>query len=187
MALIVKCRACRARMPQDATSCPACGHVSRKYVVDYRPDGRSGKRVFFTLPDKVTDIRDALRIEQDLRAAARSDRRPPQPDTGTTFNELSEDYLRWVSVHKSRATAREREYTLKHILGRIGTVPVSQFGSRHVSQYQMTRMKDGVSNKTINKELYYISASCAGAATRTRSPAASPGTACRRNGRSRSC
>jgi site-specific recombinase XerD len=45
---------------------------------------------------------------------------------------------------------------MKYINRIVGNVPVSTFNEHHISLFQKTRKAQGVGNKTINKELYYI-------------------------------
>ena len=48
----------------------------KRFIIDYYPDGRYGKRERITLPETVTDEGTARGIEQDLRRAAPKSRRP---------------------------------------------------------------------------------------------------------------
>lgn len=157
MALIIQCRACRARIAQDQRSCPSCGHTLFKYIVDYWPDGRHGKRIRYALPENV-DLETARTIEADIRRAARSGPRDPQPDMTTTFDELAPEYLEYCRLHLTKASMSERTYALTYICRIIGSLPLSQFNHGHVTAYQMKRLAQGVSNKTVNKEAYYIQA-----------------------------
>jgi site-specific recombinase XerD len=159
MALIIKCRSCRKRIKSEYSSCPFCQSSEYRFIIDYWPDGRHGKRVRFPLDEKIIDIEIARSIEINTRIAAREARRsedlPVSPKS--MLKELIPDYLEWFKLHRTRATCAERLYTIKHIEKILGDVPATQININHINIYKKIRHGQGASNKTINKEMYYIS------------------------------
>jgi len=159
MAVITKCRSCRAIVKDPAMPCPACGSVDKTFFVRYYPEGRNGKRSWYPLEDTITTIDQARGFDEALRAAALEGRKPGSVRdslTASTIEDLTPDYLEWVRLHRTKQTYREREYTMRYINAIIGNVPVLAFNDHHISLYQKSRNAQGVSNKTINKELYYV-------------------------------
>lgn len=167
MSLIIKCRSCRALIKDHALPCPACGSLEQKFFIRYRPDGRNGRRVWQPLEDSVVDIKKARHIESIYRAAALEGRKPgtvPETLTTATLEDLTPDYLKWVKLHYTKQTHREREYTMEYIKKIIGNVPVLAINDHHFSLYQETRSEQfqktdkdlKISGRTINKELNYV-------------------------------
>ena len=129
-----------------------------KWIIDYYPDGRHGKRVRLTFPDSYPEeqIRE---IERDARKLATQIRNAGTvAGPSATINELVPDYLAWVDLHRRKTTANERRYTIKHIQNILGYVRASRVSSNHVQIYQGKRKSEGASNKTVNKECYYLTA-----------------------------
>ena len=160
MALIIKCSGCGKRL-KDALPCPVCGEIKRRFWVDHYPDGRNGKRVQKPLDEKIQNLETASAIDRSTRAANLESRKPgavKENLTGATIEDLTPDYLQWVRLNKQPGTYTEREYTMVYINRIIGDVPIETFNDHHVSLFQKIRKAQGVSNKTINKELYYVMA-----------------------------
>lgn len=130
---------------------------NNRFIIDYYPDGRRGKRVRLMLPDSVASIEEARAIEADLKRAIRGEAEPEPATVTSTFGDLFDEYLEWVLLHRSKSTYREREYSLRYISKIIGKFPVVSFNQNLISLYQKTRHGQGVSNRTINKECHYIS------------------------------
>lgn len=158
MALIVKCRACSRRMPRDATACPACGHASNVLIIDYRPHGRNGKRVRLKLPESIVSPAEAQEIERSLKAARHRKREDPLAPQDATVDQMFPDYLAWYRLRRSPRTVEDLEYThRRHISRIIGAEQIAELNIAHVNLYQTMRKIDGVANRTINKELDYLS------------------------------
>lgn len=157
MALIIKCRKCSKRIPETATTCPACGSSERRYIVDYWPRGRNGGRKQLTLPAEVKSVAEAKELErsflviQQARRAAITGASPK-----STVTELFPDYLKWYSLHRAASTykdvSRSWELNLKPIFGSYLVVSIA---TEHFSLYQQVRAKK-VTNRTVNKELDYF-------------------------------
>ena len=164
MALIVKCRSCRQRMPEDATVCPACSSSNVRFIVDYWPDGRRGGRKQITLPKAIQTAIEAREYEQALVKAAGKQRKPRAIDTSdVTVNDLFDDYLDYYKLHRSPNSYRDLSSVYNHSIDRIlGKVRIRDLNGGHVLLYQKTRKMDQitrngaivpVSNRTINKEM----------------------------------
>jgi len=65
----------------------AVSRRGKKYVIDYYPQGRLGKRARVTLPASVQDEDDAKAIEQLMKKAARNADDPIVP-TGSTVEQV---------------------------------------------------------------------------------------------------
>ena len=88
-----------------------------KWIIDYYPDGRHGKRVRLTFPESYPESQ-IREIERDARELARKIRNAGTvAGPSATINELVPDYLTWVDLHRRKTTADERRYTIKHIQG----------------------------------------------------------------------
>jgi integrase/recombinase XerC len=157
MTVIVKCAKCRIRMPQDATSCPDCSSIVRRFIIDYWPSGRHGKRVRFRLPDSLQDVAVALSIEKSIRNAARNPEAPQIAPAGVTVADLFDDYLSWYALHRAASSKKDMEAVWNNHLKTIfGGVPVQSINRNHFSAYQTARRATKVTNRTINKELDYF-------------------------------
>jgi len=129
-----------------------------RWVIDYRPHGRYGKRVRLKLPESVTGMDQAVEIERSLKAARRSRREEIPTPQDSTVDDLFPEYLAWYRLRRSPRTVEDLEYTHKRHISRIlGGEPLSGLGISHVTLYQTMRKIDGVANRTINKELDYLS------------------------------
>lgn len=130
---------------------------NNRFIIDYYPNGGRGKRVRLKLPETVASVEEAKAIEADLKRAIRGEVEPEPATVTSTFGDLFEDYLRWVLLHRAKSTFREHEYSFKYISRIIGKFPVAGWNNNLISLYQKTRHGQGVSNRTINKELHYVS------------------------------
>lgn len=158
MALIIKCKnkGCGTRLKDDSP-CPKCGSEERRYIVDYWPDGRYGKRARYPLPDAIQDKEAAAEYDKQIRASIRTRPEDPQPDRGTTVSELWPDYIAWYKLHRAESTVKDIGNVFENHLKEIfGPVAVMSITSNLFSIYQQTRKLTTVSNRTINKELDYF-------------------------------
>ena len=113
------------------------------------------------MPEWIETEDEARRYDAMFRSASLEGRKPGQSQlniSGATIEDLTPDYLEWVKLYRQPGTYREREYTMRYINKIIGNVPVVSFNDHHISLYQSTRKAQGVSNRTVNKELYYVMA-----------------------------
>lgn len=152
-----------------------------KFVIDYYPHGRRGKRERMTLPETVQSEDQAGAIEDALKKAARNpdDISLPSP---TSIAELIPQYLAWYRIHRSPGTIKDITSAMKHFKRIVGEVRLSDLNSNHINLYKQIRQAEParptkpknkkikevspgsppadiktVSNRTINKELSYFS------------------------------
>lgn len=110
---------------------------SGKFVVDYYPHGRSGKRVRLTLPENITDIDMAKEIERDLRNPVVHGE---VAAVNATVNELFPKYIEYCHLHKSERTAKDVGMTFNvHIKNILGSYKVEEIGKEHTTIYKKIR------------------------------------------------
>jgi integrase/recombinase XerC len=155
MALIIKCAGCRKRLG-DALPC-ACGSTTRRFIIDYWPNGRHGKRDRIRLPESIQDVKIADSIEKSIRRAARDPEEPQINPAGATVSDLFSDYLTWYELNREPSSKKDVESVwnnhLKPIFGAVNAVSINR---NHFTAYQQARKATTVSNRTINKELDYF-------------------------------
>lgn len=128
---------------------------NNKFVVDYYPQGRSGKRMRLTLPEGVTNIEDARAVERELRTS--KDKHIPVP-RNATVSELFQQYLDWYEMHRAATTYRDIKNVFKnHIKRLLGSYLATEISENHINVYKRLRRAERVSNRTITKELHYFS------------------------------
>lgn len=131
-----------------------------KYIIDYYPHGRRGRRVVFTLPAGTTELQ-AAHIERELRG---------QKGKGTNISATSRishlipHYVTHCEMHQSMETARDKHsYYTNHIVPYFGPMHIADLSNAHIMAYKQS-MKEKVyrgkpiSNSTITKGLRYFSA-----------------------------
>ncbi|MBI5205411.1 MAG: tyrosine-type recombinase/integrase [Nitrospirae bacterium] len=129
---------------------------NNKFVIDYYPQGRAGKRVRMTLPDGVTDIKDAQAVESELRAS--KDKHTPIP-RHATVSDLFTQYLDYYEMHRAPTTYRDIKGVFKnHIKKHLGHYLAAEISEHHINVYKRLRRAEHPSgNRCINKELHYFS------------------------------
>lgn len=127
-----------------------------RWQIDYYPKGRRGRRIQHTLPAAVTTEADARYIEQKLRQAARD---PEARHTRiSTVATLWPQYLDWYDLHRAPGSYRDIKGVGKnHIIPHLGAVLVTDLTTGHIDVYKRIRKSQAVTNRTITKELYYLS------------------------------
>jgi len=156
MALIIKCRSCRRRVPQGTIDCPDCGSIAFRFAIDYWPNGRRGGRKKITLPAE-TDLGEAKRHERVLMGVKR---RPVVVASSSlsTVADLFPGYLKWCRVGDRRRPGTCRDINLtweKSISPILGQYQVRDIAPEYFSLYQQNRAGK-VKNRTVNKELDYF-------------------------------
>ena len=127
----------------------------KRFIVDYYPDGRKGKRVRLTLPGEVTDLKVALDIEKDLRSP--SENSDLHVDSQSTVKELFPLYLEYCHDHMSITTHDNIKWTFEKQFKRVlGDTPAIALDHGHLSMYKRIRKLSGVKNRTVNKEMAYF-------------------------------
>jgi integrase len=136
-----------------------------RYVVDYYPQGRKGKRARVTLPESVRDEDQAKAIEVLMKKAAKGADEIALP-AGATVERLFPDYLDWYGIHRAEGTHYDLERIWERHLKRIlGKELLEELNDHHINLYKKLRKaehhfkkkKEPISNRTINKELSYFS------------------------------
>ncbi len=129
-----------------------------RYIVDYYPDGRNGKRARVKLPETVTDEEEAKSIEKALRAAAKGKKEEVSALIGATVNDVFPDYLAWYELHRAKRSHKDVGLVYeKHIKRFLGNEKIEGLNNNHIIVYEKLRKKEGVTNRTIMKELSYFS------------------------------
>lgn len=172
MALIIKCRGCKRRVPKNETACPDCGSTDFRFIIDYWPRGRHGGRRHLSLPEDTRTVEQARELEQAYRSARTAKRTlSAAASLNSTVADLFPEYLKWYKLHRAPTTCRDINLSWEASLGPIlGEYPIREIAGEHFSLYQQSR-KAGLpvqekirkcrlgrvaSNRTINKELDYF-------------------------------
>lgn len=136
-----------------------------KFVVDYWPHGRKGKRVRMTLPASITTIEDARTIERELRQTK-------EPEISVALNatvfELFPQYLEWYELHRKPKTYKDMKGCWEnHLRRHLGTFIARELSGHHINVYKRLRKSEynrnyktekvPVGNRSIIKELDYFS------------------------------
>ena len=126
-----------------------------RYIVDYYPDGRRGKRVRLTLPASVRDQSAAEAIERDLRNP--SENSEIHADNHSTVKDLFPAYLEYCELHRDASTYDNIKWTWdRKFCPHLGHLKVSEIDKAHTTIYKRIRKLDGVKNRTVNKEMSYF-------------------------------
>lgn len=122
-----------------------------RYEVDIRPKGRDGKRVrrkFDRRTEAVAFERFTLANSNTKEwAGSRTDRR--------TLIELLETWWKYHGQNHEHGK-KERNHLLKTIEG-LGNIPITRLTKRMLMEYRSTRLRDGISAATINRDMYRFS------------------------------
>jgi len=132
---------------------------NERYIIDYYPQGRKGRRSIFTLPPGTTRD-DAEQIEKELRKRKKINHHI----LSEQIARLMPLYLRHCEMHQSAETVRDKRshYTL-HILPFFGHLHITDMNNPLIMAYK-EQMKGkqyrgrAISNRTISKGLNYFSA-----------------------------
>ena len=129
------------------------------YVVDYRPDGRYGKRVRRHLPVSIQTEEEALVTERLIKESVASGKKEEVPLSNETVSELFLKYLSWYEINRSQTTYEDIGYTSKYFDDIMGKERAESININHLELYKRMRLasKRKPSNRTINKELAYFS------------------------------
>lgn len=140
-----------------------------RFVVDYYPNGRKGKRKILRLPPQITTRGEALLVESDLRKKISAERLA-QPINCRTIADLWPRYRDWYELHRAAGTYADIRRAFENcILPLIGHVALTDIGPQHADVYKRLRKNDRVrsgkksllkrtiSNRSIMKELAYFS------------------------------
>lgn len=131
-----------------------------KYVVDYYPNGRAGRRHVFTLPEGTTEEQ-AKEIENE-RKALKNNYHIASPSGNV--KQLLARYLEHCELHQSLDTARDKKSTFNsHIIPFFGYMHIPEITNALLTVYKQqmktkTYRDKQITNRTISKGLNYFSA-----------------------------
>jgi integrase len=131
----------------------------KRFIVDYYPQGRVGKRIRLTLPKSVTDREIADSIERDLRNPIENSE--VAVITGGVVSDLFPLYIKYCAMHLADRTHDDVKMAWDlYIKNILGNYRVEEIGKEHTTIYKRIRKEEYVrkpaSNRTINKEMYYF-------------------------------
>lgn len=130
-----------------------------RYIIDYYPQGRRGKRVRKLLPPGISQEA-ARKLDIEIRGALKKAREKPVIDPAVptaTVKDLLPDYLEWYALHRAPTSLADVTLIAEgHWKKLLADYRVTEIGPEHLALYQSQRKKQKVSNRTINKELDYF-------------------------------
>ena len=145
---------------------------SNKFFIQYRPDGRYGRKVRVPIPDQYQgSIEDARQFHDDFirdwKEASGKENKEPGARTDLTIGELWEEYMIWSEMHHAPTTQQDLngkgETKGKVGIGQwirkyIGQYAAEGIGAQHCQIYQRLRTADAGRPipRAINKELAYL-------------------------------
>lgn len=157
MALIIHCKKCNQRTSGAADQCPHCKGSDLRFIVAFRPNGRYGRLIRQSLPESINTAHAAQEIEGLMKRSRQEKYAPPSP-RGTTVKELFPHYLDWYELYRAKSTYTDL-YAIygAHFEPHLGAKRVDEIDGKAIQLYQKMRRAEGVTNRTINKELDYFS------------------------------
>ncbi len=150
------------------------------WKIDYRPNGRNGRRVIrdYGSPEDPRTESEALELHMEL---VRHSRREPVPITNPKFYDLLSDWKAEYANSHASSTVKDLNHCLVHLVKFFGKLYVSEITHSIIERYKAARLKDKhlirkkdekdedflarrekdgkpITKRTINKELSYLSA-----------------------------
>ncbi|ENJ3284746.1 tyrosine-type recombinase/integrase [Escherichia coli] len=122
-----------------------------RYEVDIRPRGREGRRIRRKFERKA----EAVAFERYTLANANTKEWAGQRTDRRTLRELLDVWWKYHGQNHEHGT-KEFNHLLKTING-LGDVPVSRINKRLLMDYRSSRIQDGISASTINRDIYRFS------------------------------
>lgn len=133
-----------------------------RYKIDFYTNGR-GTRVRMKLDADVTE-EEARLIYADTLSQYKS-RDKIAVTLGLTISQLTSRYLKWYELYRAKTTYRDARQVFEgHVERLLGSVVAENLLPKHILDYQRQRRQENVTNRTINKELFYLSGCLAWAA-----------------------
>jgi hypothetical protein len=124
-----------------------------RYVIDYYPNGRSGKRVRITLPTGTSEGR-ARELEQEYR-----DRPFLFVVYDDTIGNVIGKFYEYVGLARTQSSVRSIQGSFDGSLGEyFKPLRVSELTPEQIEKYKELRLLEGARAATVNKELSYLSA-----------------------------
>lgn len=156
MAITTICRSCKVRTAGALDQCPECAGTDLRFVIDYRPHGRIGRRTRMPLSDSINTAHAAKVIEASLqKARLKKKSHEPAKPKGTTVGDLFPKYLDDHSeIYHAASTHKDiRSCYHAHYGPILGAMQVQDTDGLEL--YIKTRVAEKASHRTINKELDY--------------------------------
>ncbi|NOZ67969.1 MAG: tyrosine-type recombinase/integrase [Deferribacteres bacterium] len=130
-----------------------------KYVIDYYPHGRKGKRRRITLPEGTTE-NEAREIEAEMRKKSGAS---PLVALNDPIKAMVPAYLEYVRLHQAKKTLVDKKQCFeRYLVPFFGTMRIHDITNRLLQLYQKQRKEDfrgkNAGNRSINKELDYFAA-----------------------------
>lgn len=126
-----------------------------KYIIDYYPHGRLGRRIVFRLPDGTTKEQ-AEQIEKELRLRKKH---VPSVNNNSKIKIIINNYIDYCKLHQSPETVRDKKsHFAAHIVPFFGNFTIPDLTNALITMYMQQMKEKGISNKTISKGLHYFSA-----------------------------
>lgn len=126
----------------------------QRFLVDYYPEGRSGKRVRLILPAG-TELESARAIEESLISA--KDDTSSHVTCAGTVNELYPEYLSWAEIYRAKSTCRDLKGTFNLYISKyLGDNRAENINVQHLNAYVKLRKAEQGSNRSIQKEIDYF-------------------------------
>jgi integrase/recombinase XerD len=100
---------------------------------------------------------EALEHEKLFKSAQKGNKIVPPGTSSTKFADLWPHYLDYISTHRKPTTFVDVEISGRHLEDTFKDVDVLNIAEGYISLYEHRRIKEGVSNRTINKELSWFS------------------------------
>jgi integrase/recombinase XerD len=123
------------------------------WIIDYRPDGRSGRRLRLSIPGTYAE---AIETENSLRIRAKGMKEI------TLFPKISEVIPEFMQAHRldhQPAGAERTARSLAHLLAYFGAYQFTSITADHIEHYKRERLQH-VKPNTINTELAALSGLC---------------------------
>lgn len=118
-----------------------------KWIIDYYPQGRAGKRVRIVFPGTESQAR---MFELEARRNGNSS----LPNTANPkIIDIIPEYMDWLKLHRAQKTHEDVKLSLKWLLPHFGKLQVQRITPTIINQYKLCR---GQHVRAINKELNYL-------------------------------
>ena len=158
MALTTVCQTCRKRSSRALDQCPKCEGIDLRFIADYWPHGRNGRRIRQALPESVVTAIQAREIEALLQKTRKkkADSEPVRP-VSTLVCKLFPIYLDdYSEIYHTPATHTDISSCYHaHYQPILGNMKVEDTDGLEL--YIKMRLAEKVTHRTINKEMDYYS------------------------------
>lgn len=117
-----------------------------KFVIDYYPQGRKGKRIMrvFNGTESEARVYEAELRKQNITYSFK---------TNPKIIDIIPDYLEWLKIHRAANTYLDIKKSLKFLMPVFGNVQISRITPVLIDKFKKSR---GAKPRTINKNLAYL-------------------------------